>query len=67
MPIMQQDAITVATAFVEEMFLKFGIPRTILTDQGSNFISEVFRNVSKLLKIKKIKCTAFHPQTNVAL
>jgi len=58
---------TIARAFVEEIILKFGIPQTILTDQGSNFMSEVFRNVCKLLKIKKIKCTAYHPQTNGAL
>ena len=58
---------TIARAFVEEIILKFGIPQTILTDQGSNFMSEVFRNVCKLLKINKIKCTAYHPQTNSAL
>jgi hypothetical protein len=39
----------------------------ILTDQGSNFMSEVFTKVCKLLKIKKIKCTAYHPQSNGAL
>jgi transposase InsO family protein len=66
-PIIQQDATTVARAFVEEIILKFGIPQSILTDQGSNFMSEVFRNVCKILKIKRIKCTAYHPQTNVAL
>jgi len=57
---------TVDRAFVEEI-LKFGIPKSILTDQGSNFMSEVFGNVCKILKIKRIKCTAYHPQTNGAL
>jgi len=66
-PIGQQDAMTIARAFVEEIILKFGITQTILTDQGSNFMSEIFRNVCKLLKMKKIKCTAYHPQTNGAL
>ena len=63
-PIKQQDAVTIAKAFVEVVVLKFGIPQMILTDQGSNFMSEVFTNVCKLLKIKKIKCTAYHPQSN---
>jgi len=36
-PIGQQDAVTIARAFVEEIILKFGIPQTILADQGSNF------------------------------
>jgi len=58
---------TIAKVFVEEVILKFGIPQMILTDQGSNFLSEIFTNVCKLLKIKKIKCTAYHPQTNGAL
>jgi len=66
-PIIQQDAMTVARAFVEEIVLKFGIPQSILTDQGSNFMSEIFGNMCKILKIKKIKCTAYHPQTNSAL
>jgi len=39
----------------------------ILTDQGTNFMTEVFTNVCKLLKIEKIKCTAYHPQSNGAL
>jgi hypothetical protein len=66
-PIEHQDAATIARVFVEEVILKFGIPQMILTDQGSNFMSEVFTNVCKLLKIKKIKCTAYHPESNGAL
>ena len=63
----QQDAVTVAKTFVEEVVLKFGKPQMILTDEGSNFESEVFTNVCKHLKIKKIKCTAYHPQSNGAI
>jgi hypothetical protein len=43
------------------------MPQTILTDQGSNFMSEVFINDCKLLKIKKVKCTAYHSQPNGVL
>ena len=64
--ILQQDAETIASVFVEETVLKFGIPQVILTDQGSNFLSKLFKNVCKLLKIKKLKTTAYHPQTNGA-
>ena len=38
-----------------------------MTDQGSNFLSELSTNVCKPLKIKKLKATAYHPQTNGAL
>jgi hypothetical protein len=66
-PIEQQDTMTVDKAFVEKVVLKFGIPQMILTDQGSNFMTKVFTNVCKLLKIKKEKCTAYHLQSKGAL
>jgi len=65
--IQQQDAKTVAGVFVEEIVLKFGIPQVKLTDQGSNFLSDLFANVCKLLRIKRIKTSSYHPQTNEAL
>jgi len=66
-PLKQQDAMTLARAFVEEIILKFGIPQVLLTDQGSNFLSELFSNVCKLLRVKMIKTSAYRPQTNGAL
>jgi hypothetical protein len=66
-PIQQQDAMTVARVFVREIVLKFGIPQVILTDQSSNFLRDLFSNVHKLLRIKKIKTSPFQPQTNEAL
>jgi transposase InsO family protein len=66
-PIPQQDAMTVGRVFVEEIVLKFGIHQVILTDQGSNFLSNLFTNVCKLLRIKRIKTNPYHPQINRAL
>ena len=60
-PIGQQDAETVARAFVANIVLKYGTPGTVQTDQGANFMSEVFRNTCKILKIKKIQSTAIRP------
>jgi transposase InsO family protein len=45
----------------------YGIPEVILTDQGANFLSELFASVCKLLEIKKIQTTAFHPESNGSL
>jgi transposase InsO family protein len=66
-PIPTQDAETVAREFVQNIVLKYGIPEVILTDQGGNFLSELFTNVCKLLQIKKIQTTAFHPESNGGL
>lgn len=66
-PLENQEADTVARAFVEHVVLRYGIPMNILTDQGTNFLSTLFSNVCKLLKIKKIKSSAYHPETNGSL
>jgi len=62
-PIGQQDAEAVAKVFVSQVILKYGNPNIVQTDQGANFVSEVFQNTCKLLKIKKIQSTAFHPES----
>jgi hypothetical protein len=66
-PLKQQDAMTLARSVEEEIILKFGIPQVLLTDQGSNFLSELFSNVCKLLRVKRIKTSAYRPQINGAL
>lgn len=53
-----------ANAFVKGIICKFGVPESIVTDQGSNFMSELFTNTRKLLKINKLNCTAYHRKYN---
>ena len=38
----QQDAETVARAFVEKIVLIYAMPQFLQSDQGANFVSEVF-------------------------
>ncbi len=45
----------------------FGIPETIVTDQGANFCSELTQHLFTNLGIRKIKCTPYHPKSNGAL
>lgn len=45
----------------------FGIPQTILTDQGTEFNSNLIKELTRLFKIKHLTTTAYHPQTNGAL
>jgi transposase InsO family protein len=58
------DASTVAQVFVECFICIYGIPVTILTDCGTNFLSNLFKDVCKLLKIEKTNTTPWHPQSN---
>ena len=43
--------------------LTYGTPQILQSDQGANFISQVFKNTCKILRIKKIQSTAFHPES----
>lgn len=45
----------------------FSAPKTILTDQGQNFISELITKFDEAFKIKHIKTTNFHPRSNGSL
>ena len=53
----------VAEALVD-IFTGAGILREILTDQGSQFTSDVMREVGRLLSIKQLKTTPYHPSCN---
>jgi len=53
--------------FTTKIVFEHGMPEKILTDQGTNFTSEMFKNTCKLLKIEKIQTTAYHPESNRAL
>lgn len=53
----------VAKAFVENFILQYGIPEVIATDQGTEFISGIFKNTCELLKVKHINSTAYHHES----
>lgn len=66
-PLPDQESETIARAFVHHIILKFSSPETILTDNGTNFVSKLFQNTCKILGIKRKLTTAYHQQTNGAL
>lgn len=66
-PITSKDSVTVATAFVNNFILRYGIPREIITDKGTEFISTIMQDVCKLLNISHLQSTAYHHQTIGAL
>ncbi|KAL7841522.1 hypothetical protein SRHO_G00252130 [Serrasalmus rhombeus] len=47
-----------------QLISRVGIPREILTDQGTNFTSKQLKDVFSLLGIKGLKTTPYHPQTD---
>ena len=59
-----QQADTVAIAFIEGWVTRLGVPRELHTDQGSNFESELFREMCKLLGIYKTRTTPRNPKSD---
>jgi len=65
-PIKNMEAETIADKLVEEFICRYGIPEEILTDRGANFMSDLFLELCRQLKIRKLNTTAYHPETNGA-
>jgi RNase H-like domain found in reverse transcriptase/Reverse transcriptase (RNA-dependent DNA polymerase)/Integrase zinc binding domain/Integrase core domain/Zinc knuckle/Aspartyl protease len=63
-PIPNQRTATIATTLIEKVFLEFGFPAEILSDRGSNFVSDLFKQILDLFKVRKITTLAYRPQTN---
>ena len=59
-----QTAYLVARTFVDAWVAKFGVPMSIVTDQGSNFCSGLMEEVCRLLECAKLRTTGYHPSAN---
>ena len=54
-PIRNKEASTVAKAMVDHIFLKWGLVREILVDQGPEFDAELFKELLNLLGIVRLR------------
>ena len=59
-----QLAFTIAKFIVEEVISRHGVPSEILSECGRSSLSGLMAEVEKLLGIKKVNTTAYHPQTD---
>jgi len=54
----------VAEFLRENIFYKFGYPRELVTDQGSQFTSNLIEDLLTHHRIKHNTSTPYHPQAN---
>ena len=54
----------VAQLLLDNLYKRFGLPDKIISDRESQFASKAFVELLKLLGIKSVLSTAYHPQTN---
>ncbi len=61
-PMPDQKASRITRLLAEEVVPFFGVPESLLSDRGTNLLSHLMLDVCKLLGIKKLNTTAYHPQ-----
>ena len=59
-----QEAITIATKLVNELFLRFSVPEQLHSDQGRQFESRLMTEICSVLGIHKTHTTPYHPQSD---
>jgi transposase InsO family protein len=62
-PVTTQDSVAVIS-FIKSIVFRFGVPYSIITDNGTNFTSKEFKNYCEGLGIKLKFASVAHPKTN---
>ena len=63
-PLTRTVAPSVAQCLLNGWIARFGCPYTILSDQGPEFTSHLFKCLSEMLGIRKVRTTTYHPRTD---
>ncbi|CAF1076963.1 unnamed protein product [Didymodactylos carnosus] len=58
------SAMTAVRFIKEEVIMKYGTPKCILTDNGSHFTANMMQELFKQIGVTHIYSTPYHPQTN---
>ena len=62
-PLKTIDTISVAEAMLE-MYSRVGFPEEVLSDRGSNFTSDMMKEISRLISVRRLTTTPYHPMCN---
>eukprot|EP00731_Ephydatia_muelleri_P035934 Em0180g1a len=63
-PLAVTDSITLARILTDEVICRYGVPESLHSDQGANFVSEVMQSLCAQLGIKRTQTSAYHPEGN---
>ena len=59
-----QKAETIAPLFLEHIVCRHSIPEELLSDRGTNFLSNLMQEICQVMGVKKINTSGYHPQTD---
>ena len=57
-------AITITKCLYDNYFRHYSFPRSLLSDQRTNFCNAILNKMCIYLNIKKLRTSLYHPQTN---
>ncbi|GFV98118.1 transposon Tf2-9 polyprotein [Trichonephila clavipes] len=63
-PLKKASARVIADNFFDNYISRFGAPIKVISDNGSQFISDIFENLSERLGIRHVKTVVYRPQAN---
>ena len=63
-PLTEITASACAKAFLRHWVARYSVPRHLVSDQGRQFTSSLWRELMSLLGISHSMTTAYHPQSN---
>ncbi|GFY16733.1 retrovirus-related Pol polyprotein from transposon opus [Trichonephila clavipes] len=64
-PLRKASAQAIANAFFDNYIARYGAPISLISDNGPQFISDVFEHLSHRLDIKHMKTVTYRPQANL--
>ncbi|GFW05939.1 transposon Tf2-6 polyprotein [Trichonephila clavipes] len=64
-PLRKASAQAIANVFFDNYIARYGAPISLISDNGPQFISDVFEHLSHRLDIKHMKTVTYRPQANL--
>ena len=65
-PMKDQDAKSVAKVLFNEIFSRYGAPRVLVSDRGTQFMSRIVSALCEMFDVTRHHCSSYHPKTNSA-
>ena len=63
-PVPSVEASVIARLLVDKIITRHGAPRVLLSDRGTNFLSNLVAEVCKIFQIQKVNTSIYHLQTD---
>ena len=63
-PMDSQEVVEVELCLFENIFSRFGYPKSLVSDRGKSFMNNLVSILCNIFEIKHFLTSSYHPQTN---